>query len=71
LGIVLVVYVFAIGVNALILIGTHFWVNSIFNGLALIIAIALARSHLKLGWHEQPIESDNDTNQLINADKKN
>jgi ribose transport system permease protein len=43
LGTVLAVLVLAVGVNGLTLIGAPFWVNNVFNGLALIVAIGLAR----------------------------
>jgi ribose transport system permease protein len=43
LGVVLSVYLLAIGVNGLTLLGAPSWVEPVFNGLALIIAIGLAR----------------------------
>jgi ribose transport system permease protein len=43
LGVVLSVYLLAIGVNGLTLMGAPSWVEPVFNGVALIIAIGLAR----------------------------
>lgn len=41
-GTVIAVYVLAIGVKGLQLAGAPFWVSDLFNGLALIVAVALA-----------------------------
>jgi ribose transport system permease protein len=43
LGVVLSVYLLAIGVNGLTLLGAPSWVEPVFNGVALIVAIGLAR----------------------------
>jgi ribose transport system permease protein len=43
LGVVLSVYLLAVGVNGLTLLGAPSWVEPVFNGGALIIAIGLAR----------------------------
>lgn len=42
-GTVLAVYLLAVGVTGLKFVGAPFWVDNVFNGLALIIAIGLAR----------------------------
>lgn len=43
LGVVLSVYLLAVGVNGLSLLGVPSWVEPVFNGTALVVAIALAR----------------------------
>jgi len=43
LGVVLSVYLLAVGVNGLTKLGVPFWVEPVFNGSALILAIGLAR----------------------------
>ena len=43
LGVVLSVYLLAVGVNGLTKLGVPFWVEPVFNGTALILAIGLAR----------------------------
>jgi ribose transport system permease protein len=43
LGVVLSVYLLAIGVNGLSLLGAPSWVEPVFNGVALIVAVGLAR----------------------------
>ena len=43
LGVVLSVYLLAVGVNGLTMLGAPFWVEPVFNGGALIIAISLAQ----------------------------
>lgn len=43
LGVVLSVYLLAVGVNGLTMLGAPSWVEQVFNGSALIIAIGLAR----------------------------
>jgi len=43
LGVVLSVYLLAIGVNGLTLLGAPSWVEPVFNGVALIVAVGLAR----------------------------
>ena len=42
LGTLVAVYVLATGVKGVQLLGAPFWVDGLFNGLALIIAVALA-----------------------------
>jgi len=42
-GTVLAVYLLAVGVNGLKFLGAPFWVDNVFNGIALVIAIGLAR----------------------------
>ncbi len=42
LGTLIAVYVLGLGVKGLLLVGAPFWVNDLFNGLALIAAVALA-----------------------------
>lgn len=44
LGVVLAVYLLAVGVNGLSLLGAPSWVDPMFNGVALIAAIGLARA---------------------------
>jgi ribose transport system permease protein len=43
LGVVLSVYLLAVGVNGLTILGVPSWVEPVFNGTALIVAIGLAR----------------------------
>lgn len=43
LGVVLSVYLLAVGVNGLTLLGVPSWVEPVFNGTALVVAIGLAR----------------------------
>jgi ribose transport system permease protein len=42
-GTIVAILVLAVGVNGLTIIGAPFWVNHVFNGIALIVAVALAR----------------------------
>jgi ribose transport system permease protein len=42
LGTLLAVYVLGLGVKGLLLVGAEFWVSDLFNGVALIAAVALA-----------------------------
>lgn len=42
-GTVLAVFLLAVGVNGLKFLGAPFWVDNVFNGIALIVAIGLAR----------------------------
>ncbi len=48
-GTVLAVYLLAVGVRGLNLIGAAFWVTDLFNGLALILAVGLATSSARRG----------------------
>lgn len=49
LGVVLSVYLLAFGVNGLTMMGAPFWVEPVFNGAALILAISLAQLSLGRG----------------------
>jgi ribose transport system permease protein len=47
-GTVLAVYVLAVGVKGLQLMGAPFWLSDLFNGVALIVSVGLANSNFEL-----------------------
>jgi len=51
-GTFLAIYLLSIGVNGLTMIGAPFWVNQVFNGIALLVGITLARQ-LQIRRREQ------------------